>query len=141
MNPLGALDGRVTSISTLTESPIAPTNLHGFMFTGDGLKSLSITKMETRKTTASPTCAMQQIDKTDSTTKAIRESMIFLEVSGRTVRTADFAQKIKINGKSKNLGTFDTPEDASEFYQLAADMLHGEFAFHRSQGAANQQRT
>lgn len=50
-----------------------------------------------------------------------------------------FRAEIKINGKSKNLGTFDTPEDASEFYQLAADMLHGEFAFHRSQGAANQQ--
>lgn len=50
-----------------------------------------------------------------------------------------FKAYIRTDGRQKHLGTFDTPEEASEFYQLAADMLHGEFAFHRSQGAANQQ--
>lgn len=51
-----------------------------------------------------------------------------------------FKAYIRTDGKQRHLGTFDTPEEASEFYKLAADMLHGEFAFHRSQGASNQQR-
>ena len=55
----------------------------------------------------------------------------------RNTRSERFRAEIKINGKSKSLGSFDTPEEASEFYQLAADLLHGEFAYHRGQGAAN----
>ena len=47
-----------------------------------------------------------------------------------------FSASISLGHKRKHLGTFDTPEEASEFYQLAADLLHGEFAYHRGQGAA-----
>ena len=47
-----------------------------------------------------------------------------------------FKAYIRTGGKQRHLGTFDTPEEAGEFYQLAADLLHGEFAFHRCQGAA-----
>lgn len=47
-----------------------------------------------------------------------------------------FKASISLGNKRRHLGTFDTPEEASEFYQLAADLLHGEFAFHRCQGAA-----
>lgn len=39
------------------------------------------------------------------------------------------------NGKNRYLGTFDTPEDAGEFYQLASEMLRGEYAFHLSRDA------
>lgn len=49
-----------------------------------------------------------------------------------------FRAQIFIGVKTKHLGTFDTPEEAGEFYQLAADLLHGEFAYHRCQGAAQQ---
>jgi hypothetical protein len=37
---------------------------------------------------------------------------------------------IQTDGKQKHLGYFETPEDAHEFYCLAADMLHGEFSNH-----------
>lgn len=37
---------------------------------------------------------------------------------------------IKINNKERCLGLFATPEMAHEFYCLAADLLHGEFANH-----------
>lgn len=47
-----------------------------------------------------------------------------------------FKASISLGNKRRHLGTFDTPEEAGEFYQLAADLLHGEFAFHRCQGAA-----
>nr|WP_182312330.1 HNH endonuclease [Comamonas testosteroni] len=47
-----------------------------------------------------------------------------------------FKASISLGNKRRHLGTFNTPAEASEFYQLAADMLHGEFAFHRCQGAA-----
>lgn len=49
-----------------------------------------------------------------------------------------FIASIKISGRTKHLGSFRTPEQASEFYQLAADLLHGEFAYHRCQGAPQQ---
>lgn len=52
------------------------------------------------------------------------------------VSSGRFCAMISIKNKKKHLGTFDTPEEAGEFYQLAADMLHGEFAYHRCQGAA-----
>lgn len=37
---------------------------------------------------------------------------------------------ITAKNRTKQLGSFATAEEASEFYQLAADMLHGEFALH-----------
>ncbi|WP_108027035.1 HNH endonuclease [Burkholderia mayonis] len=36
--------------------------------------------------------------------------------------------QIQYDGKQKNLGRFESPELAHEFYCLAADMMHGEFA-------------
>jgi hypothetical protein len=42
-----------------------------------------------------------------------------------------FRARIRIHGKPyKHLGYFHSAEDAHEFYCLAADMLHGEFANH-----------
>jgi hypothetical protein len=38
--------------------------------------------------------------------------------------------KIRYAGKVKYLGLFETPELASEFRNLAADLVHGEFAHH-----------
>jgi hypothetical protein len=35
--------------------------------------------------------------------------------------------KIKCNGRHRHLGMFATMEEAAEFRQLAADMIHGEF--------------
>lgn len=55
--------------------------------------------------------------------------------------THSFRTRIKVHGRQIELGSYPTSAEASEVYQLAADLLHGEFAFHRSQGAANQQRT
>jgi hypothetical protein len=37
---------------------------------------------------------------------------------------------IKINGKNKNLGYFESKELGAEFLELARDMLHGSFANH-----------
>lgn len=39
---------------------------------------------------------------------------------------------IKINGRTRHLGVYDTPEEAHEVWCLAADLLHGEFASHQS---------
>lgn len=36
--------------------------------------------------------------------------------------------QIKMNGKCKSLGYFDTPEQGHEAYKIAANILHGEFA-------------
>jgi len=41
-----------------------------------------------------------------------------------------FFVQITCAGKRRNLGYFDCPELGHEFYCLAADMLHGEFANH-----------
>lgn len=43
-------------------------------------------------------------------------------------RNGRYAAYIKINGKSKYLGAFDTPEEAHLAYQIAAMEAHGEFA-------------
>lgn len=48
----------------------------------------------------------------------------------RAYKSSKFRAQIKTGGRTRHLGTFDTEDDASEFYQLAAGMLHGEFAFH-----------
>jgi len=37
---------------------------------------------------------------------------------------------MRINGKQKHLGTFDTKELAAEFLDLARDMVHGDYANH-----------
>lgn len=44
--------------------------------------------------------------------------------------TRTYQAKIQVDGKSKNLGYFASPDLAHEMYCLAADMLHGEFANH-----------
>lgn len=38
--------------------------------------------------------------------------------------------RIKLKGKTKQLGCFESKEDAAEVVQLAREMLHGEFANH-----------
>ena len=45
-----------------------------------------------------------------------------------------FQAMISVCNKKKYLGTFKTPELASEFYQLASEMVHGEFAWHLGAG-------
>jgi len=37
---------------------------------------------------------------------------------------------MKINGKSKNLGSYKTIEDAKEFLELVREVVHGDFANH-----------
>lgn len=41
-----------------------------------------------------------------------------------------FVAQIRCRGRKYHLGSFDTAEQAYEFYCLAADLLHGEFANH-----------
>lgn len=43
------------------------------------------------------------------------------------VRSGRYAAQIKIDYKSKHLGTFDTPEEAAEAYDRAATAQFGEF--------------
>ena len=43
-------------------------------------------------------------------------------------RNRKWVAQIQANGIKKHLGLFENPEVAHEFYCLAADMLHGEFA-------------
>lgn len=45
-------------------------------------------------------------------------------------KTRKWRARITVNKKERTLGYFDMKEEAHEFYCLAADMLHGEFANH-----------
>jgi hypothetical protein len=49
---------------------------------------------------------------------------------GVTRRGGKWLARIGFEGHYMRLGIFETPELAHEFYCLAADMLHGEFARH-----------
>lgn len=51
-------------------------------------------------------------------------------LKGVTRRGDRFGTGIKYNGRHRYLGTFDTAEEAHEFWCLAADLIHGEFASH-----------
>lgn len=44
--------------------------------------------------------------------------------------TQKYSATIRYGGKQRHLGYFDNPDEAHEFYCLAADLLHGEFANH-----------
>jgi hypothetical protein len=46
------------------------------------------------------------------------------------IQKQKYVAQIEVHGRKKHLGYFKTPELAHEFYCLAADMLHGEFANH-----------
>lgn len=47
---------------------------------------------------------------------------------GVGIHQGKFAANIRINGKQKRLGSYNTAEEASEVYQAAALEVHGEFA-------------
>lgn len=49
---------------------------------------------------------------------------------------SSFLARIQYKKRNITLGVFPTAEEAGEVYQLAAEMLHGSFAYHRGQGAA-----
>lgn len=53
-----------------------------------------------------------------------------LGVKGVQKHRNRFQTKITINGRRKFLGTFATAEEASEFFELASALVHGEFAPH-----------
>lgn len=57
----------------------------------------------------------------------------------RVPEATTFMAMIGVNNRRKYLGTFRTAEDAAEMYQLAAEMLHGDFAYHRGQGSFRAQ--
>ncbi len=48
-------------------------------------------------------------------------------------RDQKWLAQIKIDGRSKHLGYFDTVEQAHAAYLNAADLIHGEFAIHNRQ--------
>lgn len=54
---------------------------------------------------------------------------------------SSFLARIQYKKRNITLGVFKSPEEASEVYQLAAEMLHGRFAYHLGQGAQTQQGT
>lgn len=49
---------------------------------------------------------------------------------------SSFLARIQYKRNNITLGVFPTAEEAGEFYQLAAEMLHGSYAYHLGQGAA-----
>lgn len=53
-------------------------------------------------------------------------------------KTPSFLARIQSRRRNINLGVYPTPEEASEVYQLAAEMLHGQFAYHLGQGVSAQ---
>ena len=53
-------------------------------------------------------------------------------------KTPSFLARIQSNRRNINLGVYPTPEEASEVYQLASEMLHGSFAYHLGQGQRSQ---
>lgn len=55
--------------------------------------------------------------------------------------TPSFLARIQSKRRNISLGVYPTPEEASEVYRLAAEMLHGRFAYHLGQGAKAQQGT
>ena len=57
-----------------------------------------------------------------------------------TSRTGNtFIARIKHQARQITLGRFPTAELASEMYELAAEMLHGEFSYHLCAGKARNQ--
>jgi hypothetical protein len=46
---------------------------------------------------------------------------------GYRFESGKWRMRMKINGKNKHLGMFDTEEQAKEFYNLAAELVHGEY--------------
>ncbi|QKW95336.1 AP2 domain-containing protein [Ralstonia phage RPZH6] len=61
-----------------------------------------------------------------------RNAEKIVPLKGVTPQTSGkgYTARIQCGGRSRHLGTFETAELAHEFYCLAADMLHGEFARH-----------
>ncbi|WP_310729675.1 HNH endonuclease [Burkholderia multivorans] len=51
-------------------------------------------------------------------------------LKGVSEKHGRFWSRIKVNGREKSLGFYDTAEEAHEVYCLAADMLHGRFSNH-----------
>lgn len=49
-------------------------------------------------------------------------------IKGVTKKRNKWSSKICVNGSIKNLGTFNTPEEAAEAYAKAAECYFGEFA-------------
>jgi hypothetical protein len=47
---------------------------------------------------------------------------------GVTRSRGRYVAQIKANGKVRRIGSYETPEEASLVYQVAASLLHGEFA-------------